>query len=253
MSAAPLRSAAKLSPDEAADVSIRRPTWQDIWFDSEDSVDLSHGSFIGKAFHYVIRLPVTMLLRLAIPPPAEEVWDRRFAAISPVGSCLIIFFFYNRIVASPPIAQIVWTTTLFGVVPWLALALMATIALGVKINWTTHRTRAPSYIVIFTLTSVVISVHCIWLASSFIVKYLDILGFSMRIPSVYLGITLLSFGNSLGGTEPDVTPGIDIIADLIVAKRGFVVMGITSTFSSPMFNVLVGQGVSLIALMVKNQ
>lgn len=51
-----------------------------------------------------------------------------------------------------------------------------------------------------------------------------------------LGLTVLAWGNSLG----------DLVADVSVAKGGEPRMAVAATFAGPLFNLLVGLGVSLL-------
>merc|ERR1711939_192200 len=49
-----------------------------------------------------------------------------------------------------------------------------------------------------------------------------------------LGLTVLAWGNSIG----------DLVADLSVARAGSPNMAVTACFAGPLFNMLVGLGVS---------
>lgn len=63
---------------------------------SDEDYDLSDKNIIGQVFHYSIRTPITILLKLTIPPPSEKLWERSFAAFSPIGAALFITFCYDR-------------------------------------------------------------------------------------------------------------------------------------------------------------
>ena len=51
----------------------------------------------------------------------------------------------------------------------------------------------------------------------------------------FLGLTLLAMGNSIG----------DLVADLAVSRLGFGELAITGCFAGPLFNILLGMGISL--------
>ena len=51
-----------------------------------------------------------------------------------------------------------------------------------------------------------------------------------------LALTILSWGNSLG----------DANADIAMTKKGFGEMAITGTMAGPIFNILIGLGLSII-------
>jgi sodium/potassium/calcium exchanger 6 len=56
------------------------------------------------------------------------------------------------------------------------------------------------------------------------------------VPESFLGMTLLAFGNSV----PDLT------VNCALARTGYGEMAIAGSIAGPLFNVLVGLGVSLI-------
>jgi len=184
-----------------------------------------------------------MILRLTIPPPAEQMWNRRFAVISPIGATLFLFLLYDGIFCYKLWKNIGWNIWVFyEKIPLIIIVLIFSGFLGFYIKCKTQTTRAPNSFYLFTFGALIMSFHWIWACSEFLVNYLDVLGFSFRIPAIYLGITFLSIGNSL----------VDLIACTSITKRGFPIMALTSVFSSPIFNMLVGLGASFIALLAKN-
>lgn len=56
------------------------------------------------------------------------------------------------------------------------------------------------------------------------------------MPTAFFGLTFLAWGNCLG----------DMSADVAMAKQGFGEMAITGTMAGPVFNVLVGMGLSMV-------
>ena len=60
------------------------------------------------------------------------------------------------------------------------------------------------------------------------------LGFITQLPKALFGLTVLAWGNCLG----------DMTADVAMTKKGFGEMAMTGTVAGPIFNILVGQGVS---------
>ena len=60
------------------------------------------------------------------------------------------------------------------------------------------------------------------------------LGFITQLPKALFGLTVLAWGNCLG----------DMTADVAMTKKGFGEMALTGTIAGPIFNILIGQGVS---------
>lgn len=69
-----------------------------------------------------------------------------------------------------------------------------------------------------------------------LIDVLGLLGIMFGIPSAFLGITILAWGNSVG----------DTVANAGVAKRGLARMAITGCFAGPFFNLSLGIGLSML-------
>ena len=72
---------------------------------------------------------------------------------------------------------------------------------------------------------------------------LQIFGFISGLPPALFGLTVLAWGNCLG----------DMSADVAMTKKGFGEMAITGTMAGPIFNILVGQGLSLTLGILKQE
>lgn len=70
--------------------------------------------------------------------------------------------------------------------------------------------------------------------SDIVVDLLSILGTILNVPTQMLGLTLLAWGNCLG----------DMNADVAMTKKGFGEMAITGCMAGPVFNILMGLGLS---------
>lgn len=55
------------------------------------------------------------------------------------------------------------------------------------------------------------------------------------IPPAYVGLTFMASANSIG----------DIISDVTMARLGFSVMAMTATFAGPIFNIMMGVGITM--------
>ena len=84
------------------------------------------------------------------------------------------------------------------------------------------------------------SIAWINFASDVIVDLLKLFGLILNLPQALLSLTVLAWGNCLG----------DMSADVAMTRKGFGEMGITATVAGPVFNVLVGMGLSLTILLI---
>lgn len=80
------------------------------------------------------------------------------------------------------------------------------------------------------------SISWIWFLTLFIIKSLNLIGVIFNVPTTFLAITILSFGNSL----PDLT------LNSALADSGYGEMALSGSIAGPLFNLLIGFGFSLI-------
>lgn len=74
------------------------------------------------------------------------------------------------------------------------------------------------------------------------VDLLSVLGVMLGLPKTLLGLTLLAWGNCLG----------DMNANVAMTKKGFGEMAITGCMAGPVFNVLMGLGLSTLIPLSKD-
>ncbi len=80
------------------------------------------------------------------------------------------------------------------------------------------------------------SIVWIWFVANILVDVLQLIGYISGIIPAYLGLTLLSLGNSIG----------DLVADLAISKMGLGELAVTGCIAGPLFNLLLGLGISLV-------
>jgi Ca2+/Na+ antiporter len=100
----------------------------------------------------------------------------------------------------------------------------------------TYRNRTPKWRTLIALIAFVMSIFWIWFVAKILIEVLDLIGVLFDVPGFFLGMTLLSLGNSL----PDLTLNSSL------AKAGFGRMGLAGSIAGPLFNLLIGLGASLI-------
>lgn len=78
------------------------------------------------------------------------------------------------------------------------------------------------------------SVFWIWLFANIMIDLLKIFGLLTGLPTTFLGLTVIAWGNSIG----------DYMANTSIARKGFVEMALTGCYASPLFNILLGLGIA---------
>jgi solute carrier family 24 (sodium/potassium/calcium exchanger), member 6 len=105
------------------------------------------------------------------------------------------------------------------------------------IRFYSYRTKSPQeggVLGLLLAISFGMSVFWIWLFANIMIDLLKILGLLTGLPTTLLGLTVLAWGNSIG----------DFMANTSIARKGFVEMALTGCFASPLFNILLGLGIS---------
>lgn len=115
------------------------------------------------------------------------------------------------------------------------LLLIPGIVIAILIRFKTKASRGPEALICtYALLSFIMSIAWIQFTSDCIMDLLRLFGFILYLPRSLLALSILSWGNCLG----------DLTADLAMSKKGFAEMAITGTLAGPIFNILVGMGIS---------
>ena len=179
---------------------------------------------LQKILYVIADAPWDFLRRLTTPPPCGDMWFRGFAVVWPIPA-VVFFYITNSLIPYNGDALPISFYVALGV------GLIASIAF----YFTTHPNQPPRYILLFALFAFLMSILWINWISNVLIDLLGLLGLMFGIPSAYLGITILAWGNSVG----------DTVANCGVAKRGLARMAITGCFAGPFFNLCVGLGISM--------
>lgn len=102
----------------------------------------------------------------------------------------------------------------------------------------TYRNRTPRWKTFVSFIAFIMSIFWIWFVAKNLINVLDLIGVLFDVKPFFLGMTLLSLGNSL----PDLTLNCSL------AKAGFGKMGLAGSIAGPLFNLLIGLGASMIKM-----
>lgn len=180
----------------------------------------------------ILAIPLLLCRLITIPQVTPAAWDRVVCATSLVFAPLFI----------------VWNTLGFhedvGGLPLYALALIIGPLLGVLVYKLTGWNEVPSNkVLLYSLMFISFLMSIIWIMfiANELVALLGSLGTIFGIPDAILGLTVLAWGNSLG----------DMVANVSIAKSGNARMAVAGCYAGPMFNMLIGQGLSLVIVTMK--
>ncbi|XP_053980855.1 mitochondrial sodium/calcium exchanger protein-like [Hylaeus volcanicus] len=177
-------------------------------------------------FILIIRAPVMFLLQLFIPlvnpTAAKKGWSKLLNCFQLCVTPTLALFLLNA-----------WSGHI-GPVPVLPIFLVLGTAFGVTVFLITHVDRIPKYHNVFAFTGFLAAMLTVYLVAGEVMAVLQCVGYAFSISDAMLGITFLAWGNSVG----------DMISNIAIARQGFPRMGYAACFGGPMFNTLLGLGLT---------
>ncbi|KAH0636935.1 hypothetical protein KY289_036850 [Solanum tuberosum] len=183
-------------------------------------------------FLSVVELPLYLPRRLTIPVVNEERWSKPVAVISatlaPILAAFVLSLTGEVIVYSNANLVIVMTSVFVGLI------------LGNVAYFSTQNSSPPKKcLLIWLLGGFVMSTTWTYILAQELVSLLVSFGYILGINPSILGLTVLAWGNSTG----------DLISNVALALNGGkdgVQMALSACYAGPLFNTLIGLGVSLV-------
>ncbi|KAK3198193.1 hypothetical protein Dsin_021608 [Dipteronia sinensis] len=183
-------------------------------------------------FMYILQIPLYIPRRLTIPVVCEKRWSKPMAVISVTLAPLFLSALWN-----PQEGSLSTTLLVYGI------GLAFGITFGVLAYATTEDSSPPKgkgCLLIWLVGGFIMSVIWTFITAQELVALLMSLGYIFGISPSILGLTVLAWGNSLG----------DLITNLTMALNGGAEgaqVAITGCYAGPIFNILFGLGLSLVA------
>ncbi|KAI4386621.1 hypothetical protein MLD38_004539 [Melastoma candidum] len=178
-----------------------------------------------------LELPLQMPRRLTIPVLSEDSWSKTYAVISVSLSPLLLAFLYDS--QSDDVSSGSSTLTYL-------IAGLVGLVLGITTCVTTTKAHPPKKCLFPWLAAgFLMSVTWTYIVAEELVSLLASVGIILGISPSILGLTVLAWGNSLG----------DLISNVAMAINGGVdgvQVAISGCYGGPIFNTLIGLGLSLV-------
>ncbi|XP_074370792.1 cation/calcium exchanger 1 [Apium graveolens] len=182
-------------------------------------------------FLYVMELPLKLPRRLTIPMVCEERWSKPFAVLSVILAPILLATLWN--------SQRENMNSKTKLVIYIASFLIG-IVLGNIALVTTKMSRPPKVCLLPWLAGrFIMSITWTYIIAEELVSLLVSLGNIIGVSPSILGVTVLAWGNSVG----------DLIANVAMALHGGpdgAQIAISGCYAGPVFNTLVGLGMSLV-------
>jgi len=183
-----------------------------------------------KKVLFVAMLPLHLVFIVTIPTVKHKDWSKGAAICWPVGIVIL------TITALEAWDIVIEVNESFITPLWVILEVVAVI-FSIIIFFTCTRDAPPVYHQIFVAVSFVVEIIWIYLIANELISLILTIGIILKVSPEILGITVLAWGNSIG----------DMASDVVVARKGFPDMAIAACLGGPLFNLLLGLGLSLSA------
>ncbi|KAK2397186.1 cation/calcium exchanger [Trifolium repens] len=180
----------------------------------------------------VLEMPLYLPRRLTIPIICEDKWSKVYAISSMILAPLLLSFLWNTHKG--------YSISSTNIIVY-GIGLLVGIIFGLIAFFTTEMLVPPKKcLFIWLVGGFIMSVTWSYIIAQELVGLLVSIGFICRISPSILGLTILAWGNSIG----------DLITNLTMALNGGqegVQIAISGCYAGPIFNTLVGLGISLVS------
>ena len=170
--------------------------------------------------------PLSLIRHLSIPP-SDEAWDfkrRVLASVTPIFGLQIM------ILAAFGLDGFRGDKSFIS-----SGAIIVGAVLCVFILLTSDNVNKPVYFNVLVCFGFCMSIAWLDIIANEVVAILQFVGILLSIPTSFMGLTVLAWGNSVG----------DFVADTATARAGAVKSALAAIFGSPLLASLVGLGLSL--------
>lgn len=180
----------------------------------------------------VIDLPAVILRDITIPTTDDALWSRYFAFLQIIFAPIFILEVTGL------------SEDYVGALPITVFYMILSIIPAAAVYLTTHNNKPPSgtYGIVWVLFSFTMCIAWIYLLAGELVACLSAVGDALSIPSSFMGLTILAWGNSVG----------DFFSNIAVGKQGMSEMAVAGCYGGPIFNIFFGLGMSFLYICVKN-
>ncbi|KAL5708686.1 hypothetical protein ACHQM5_019452 [Ranunculus cassubicifolius] len=191
----------------------------------------SKPSIIFSWFIYCIDLPLSVPRRLTIPVIFEDNWSKPYAVASVTLAPMLLAVLCYTVMSNMGV---------YGKLAIYGIVAVAGVVFGVLAFLKTETSSPPQkFLYPWLIAGFVMSMTWSYIIANELVALLVSIGYILGISPSILGLTVLAWGNSLG----------DLITNIAMSMKGGregTQVAISGSYAGPIFNLLVGLGLSQI-------
>ncbi|CAO2823150.1 unnamed protein product [Amaranthus hypochondriacus] len=197
------------------------------WNDDEVMIEDSLCSF--SRLCSIFEVPLSVPRRLTIPVVEEERWSKVYAIASAFFAPILVAFLWNRQENLGPLSGSIAYT--IGFLVGFTLSVLALL-------YTSPDHPPRNFLFPWVLGGFLMSIIWFYILANELVALLVSLGALFGVNPAMLALTILAWGNSMG----------DLMSNTALAMNdnNGVQIAMSGCYASPMFNTLIGLGVSLL-------